>query len=71
MKTTIPPEALSELEQKVRRLMRDGQWQEGLVEIRSTASLYAMTSEDLGRLVAAEALEKGHVRPLVKLETHD
>jgi len=69
--TTIPPEELEKLELKVRQLMVEGHWQEALVEIRSTAPLYGMSSEDLGRLVAREALQRGHVKPLIRVQAQD
>ena len=69
--TTIPPEDLSRLEESVRAQMLNGRWQEALIEIRATASLYGMSSDELARLVAREALQQGHVKPLIQLEAAD
>jgi hypothetical protein len=65
---TISPTQLSSLEEKVRRLMGEGRFQEGLQEIRSTALLSGTSSDELAKQVAELALERGHVRPIRQVE---
>ena len=61
---TISAFALAKLEQKVRSLMAQGRFQEAIQEVRSMASVYGESSNELARKVAELALELGHAQPL-------
>jgi hypothetical protein len=64
----IPPKQLGKLEEKVRSLMSEQRWQEGIQEIRDLAQLYGMDANELARQVANLAIERGHVQPLRQVD---
>jgi hypothetical protein len=65
---TISPSQLSSLEEKVRTLMGEGRYQEGLQEIRTMALVCGESRDELTRQVARLALERGHVKPIQQVD---
>jgi hypothetical protein len=65
---TISPLQLTSLEEKVRTLMGEGRYQEGLQEIRSLALISGVSPDELARQVAELALERGHVKPIQQVD---
>jgi hypothetical protein len=67
LKLTIPADRLAALELSVKEQMSAGRWQVALEEIRSTAALFGMGSDDLARAVIAKGFELGHISPLPEM----